>query len=310
MAATVTGQRRSCGCHRETTTRSRSRHRVVVRGTPHHLGCPRRRPGVRGPSDDSAHRSVRSSVLAAIEYVLALGLSRVSTLTFELDLTDGQAKAEFRRFLRRLRKKVGRFPYLMVVEHGRRGRVHLHLAHRPDLDLDAVAACWLAGTAWVPRHPKPWWNEATAAAYVVKDFRPGRGRNYEPARGWMAEATTTKFGTTEEALAAAFGHAGPGANRAFDSAWCPSWSGPAVTVVASKLALEARRRVNARILGRLVLAGTVDPKAPPGTTGTARPAPTTRTAALVRDALDDERSRAMCRAPGGGVCPPQLGRAA
>ena len=92
----------------------------------------------RGKSNIRARNTLRRLALANFS-----NRSKFLTLTFRDDVKDVEtANKEFKRFIRKMRKLLGDFKYIAVIEFTKAGRVHYHVL----MDINYVKATVLENT--------------------------------------------------------------------------------------------------------------------------------------------------------------------
>ncbi|MDW7669384.1 MAG: hypothetical protein SCJ93_11215 [Bacillota bacterium] len=79
-------------------------------------------------------------------------LDRFITLTFAENIQDvGQADAEFRKFMKRIRRRFPELKYVAVREFQKRGAVHYHMAVNTFINQEYLKKIWGNGHVWIER---------------------------------------------------------------------------------------------------------------------------------------------------------------
>ena len=208
-------------------------------------------PRLRGPrrslvpaSDRERHRF--TAAYAAMgdlrRYGSSNAITALSVLTFRRHTALDAAWAAWGPFLRRLRRRFGRFPWIVVPEYQWSGSVHLNVLTQPGPDATVISGLWAYGRASQPRNgPIPGLTTIEQARalvrYVTKDWvvaadqtPPGRHR-YRTARGYRPRAVEVSAPTLRELHAILCELFGSRPKRFWSSDFMPDWVGPATVAM-------------------------------------------------------------------------------
>jgi hypothetical protein len=136
--------------------------------------------------EERAERSRRVAVARAKKElrwaILSIQADRLLTLTWRENITDRKkALAQFNRFRRMVLARFPGWVYVAVIEHQKRGAIHLHLAVRGYQNVKYMRACWWSivgkgdGNVDVAKRKRFWrgreldtWAAPKIAAYMAK----------------------------------------------------------------------------------------------------------------------------------------------
>lgn len=111
-------------------------------------------------------KKARSKIRRLVKYYK---FNSFVTLTFAENITDVKlADAEFRKFMKRVRRRFPEFKYVGVREFQDRGAIHYHLAVNMYLKQSELANLWGHGFVWVQRRVG---NKDKLSNYLTKYIR-------------------------------------------------------------------------------------------------------------------------------------------
>lgn len=132
-------------------------------------------------------------------------LDRFITLTFAENIQDvGQADAEFRKFMKRIRRRFRKLKYVAVREFQKRGAVHYHLAVNTYIKQAELAEIWGNGYVWAERKTD---SQLQVINYICKylskhmdDERLKNRHAYLCSQGLKLEHEEMRFNSSEDML--------------------------------------------------------------------------------------------------------------
>ena len=153
------------------------------------------------PDKNEAARVAASRASTKIRlFAVANSLSVFLTATFVLDPRSAQwMKAEMAKFLTRLRRSMGKFPFLWVPERSESGRLHVH-ALLPPTVAARFADSWSHGGIDIEELSSVV-DQRSVAAYMAKDFgSPILPSRYYVARGFQPQGIPIEANSRGEFL--------------------------------------------------------------------------------------------------------------
>lgn len=118
--------------------------------------------------------AVRRAKTGVRRKVRAAGLDRLLTLTTRENVTDRERFLRaWDQFCRAVRKALGPFPFVAVLERQKRGALHLHAAIAGFYHVNVLRGIWQSiwggkGSASVNISHRPGWTSARIARYLAK----------------------------------------------------------------------------------------------------------------------------------------------
>lgn len=153
---------------------------------------------------ENRERSARRARSICLDRVKAIRADRMVTLTYRENMTDrARLAADFKAFIRRLRKAGVRVEYVATVERQKRGAWHVHMAVRGRQNYRLLRSIWRAVVGEGNINVRNPWREkplrhrlaAYMSKYVGKAFEESEkgARRLWCSQG-IAEPAVTVFG--------------------------------------------------------------------------------------------------------------------